>query len=108
MLQINQAWSSAHVARTYLTVTVTMNRSRCQRNLQTAPKKRCVEYSTFQKWQRDLNRELQMMSWLDCNQEAEGVKKGIINLKCNVCTEFVDKISPRKNFSNKWIVGASI
>ena len=67
-------------------------------------KKRHVEFATFQKWQRDLDREHQMMSWLDCNTEKEGAKKVATTLKCNVCTEFVSKI--RKNFSEKWIVRA--
>ncbi len=46
------------------------------------------------------------MSWLDCNAEKEGGKKVVAKLKCKVCTEFVDKIRGRKNFSEKWIVGA--
>ena len=34
------------------------------------------------------------------------MKKVVARLKCKVCTEFVDKIRGRKNFSDKWIVGA--
>ena len=47
-------------------------------------KKRRVEIGTFQKWRRDLDRELQTTSWLDCAQETEGAKKVVISLKCKV------------------------
>ena len=69
-------------------------------------KKQRVDYATFQKWQRDLDREHQTMSWLDCVAEREGVKSIVTKLKCKVCTEFADKILGRKNFSEKWIAGA--
>lgn len=68
-------------------------------------RKRRVEYSTFRKWQRDLDHEHQTMSWLECNTE-KGVKKVVASLKCKACAEFVDKIRGRKNFSDRWIVGA--
>ena len=70
-------------------------------------KKHRVEIGTFQKWQKDLDRELQTTSWLDCCQEIVGAKKVVVSLKCKVYTEFVDKIKLRKNFSDWWIVGAS-
>ena len=70
-------------------------------------KKRRVEYATFQKWQRDLDREHQTMSWLDCVAEKEGAKRVVAKLKCKVCTEFADRIRGRKNFSEKWIAGAN-
>ena len=69
-------------------------------------KKRRVEYATFQKWRLELDREHQTMSWLDCVSEKDSTKKIVAKLKCRVCTEFVDKIRCRKNFSQKWIVGA--
>ena len=34
------------------------------------------------------------------------MRKVVAKLKCRVCTEFVNKIQYRKNFSQKWIVGA--
>ena len=68
--------------------------------------KRRVDYATFQKWQRDFDREYQTMSWLDCSTEKERGKKVVDKLNCKVCSEFVDRIRSRKNFSDKWIVGA--
>ena len=69
-------------------------------------KKRRVEYATFKKWQRDLDREYQTMSWLNCSSETEHRKKVVAQLKCKACTEFVERIRGRKNFCEKWIVGA--
>ena len=69
-------------------------------------KKRSVEYAIFKRWKHDLDRDHQMMSWLDCTTEKDDVKTVVAKLKCKVCTEFIDKIRGRKNFSEKWIVGA--
>ena len=68
--------------------------------------KRCVEYAIFQKWWPDLDRKYQTMSWLGCIFEKEGTRKVVAKLKCQVCSKFVNKIQYRKNFSQKWIVGA--
>ena len=46
------------------------------------------------------------MTWLDCETVTEGGKRVVKKLKCKVCSRFADKISGRRNFSNKWIVGA--
>ena len=69
-------------------------------------KKRVVTYRTFQKWQRDFDKEFSTMSWLDCEARMNGGNKIVEKLKCKVCTKFESKIEGRKNFSNKWIVGA--
>ena len=53
---------------------------------------RRVDYGTFQKWQCDLDREHQTMSWLDCVAEREGAKSVVTKLKCKVCTELANKI----------------
>ena len=66
-------------------------------------KLRRVEYTTFQKWQRNLDCELQIMSWLDCIFEREGWKEIVAKLRCKVFTEFQDRIRSRKNFSDKCI-----
>ena len=68
--------------------------------------RRRVDYATFQKWQRDLDREYQTLSWLKCSTEKERGKKVVDKLKCKACSEFVDRIRSRKNFSDKWVVGA--
>ena len=47
-----------------------------------------------------------MMAWLDCVVGKEGTKKVVAKLKCKVCSEFVDNIRGRINFSEKWIAGA--
>ena len=69
-------------------------------------KKQRVEYTMFQKWQRELDRECQTMSWLLCTSEKDGGKKMVSQLKCKVCIDFADRIRSSKNFSDKWIVGA--
>ena len=35
-----------------------------------------------------------------------GAKKIVAKLKCKVCVKFESKIAGRRNYSNKWIVGA--
>ena len=69
-------------------------------------RKRLVTNSTFLKWQRDLNEELKTQTWLECQTRTEGGKRIVEKLKCKVCTRFQSSIQGRKNFSNKWIVGA--
>ena len=65
-----------------------------------------VDYDAFQKWQCNFDHEYQTMSWLDCSTEKEHSKKVVDKLKYEVCSEFVDRIRIRKNFSDKWIIGA--
>ncbi len=65
-------------------------------------KRRCVSHSTFKKWQNELDKEFQAMSWLDC--EVSGAK--ITKLACKICRKFETKIVGRRNYSNKWVVGA--
>ena len=69
-------------------------------------KKRRVTYSTFAKWQRDCNHELQTLTWLNCESEFDHGKKIVTKLSCSVCSKYRDKIKGRKNFSDKWITGA--
>ena len=68
--------------------------------------KKCVAHETLKKWQHDFDRESCTMTWLDCDIATEGGKKVVKKLKCKMCTKFADKISCRRNFSDKWIVGA--
>ena len=35
-----------------------------------------------------------------------GAKKIVAKLKCKVCVKFESKIAGRRNYSNKWIIGA--
>ena len=45
------------------------------------------------------------MTWLDCETRMEGDVKLTTTLKCQVCTEFRDRIFNQKSFSDKWISG---
>ena len=67
---------------------------------------RYVEYGTFSKWRRELDREHETMLWLCCSSEKKDKKTLVTQLTCKVCTENEDKICGTKNFSNKWIYGA--
>ena len=68
--------------------------------------KRSVAHSTFLKWRGELDKEFQTISWLDCDVRNERVKKVVTKLKCKACIRFESKIVGRRNYSNKWIVGA--
>ena len=46
--------------------------------------KKRVTHDTFVKWKRDLDRECQTMTWLDCETGMESGKKIVDNLKCTV------------------------
>ncbi len=61
-------------------------------------KQRCVYHSTFKKWQNELDKEFQAMSWLDC--EVSGAK--ITKLACKACKKFESKIVGRRNYSNNY------
>ena len=39
------------------------------------------------------------MTWLDCSSKKERGKKVVVQLKCKVCSNFVEKIRGSKNFS---------
>ena len=47
-----------------------------------------------------------MMSWLDCKTSTEGTKKVVDKLKCKVCIKFKSRIAGRRNYSDKWVIGA--
>ena len=68
--------------------------------------KRSVTYETFKKWRTDLDRDHQTVSWLDCDTVSEGGKKVVQRLKCSVCSKFKVSIRGRRNFNDRWIVGA--
>ena len=68
--------------------------------------KRKVTVATYQKWREDFDKELKTVSWLDSETEVENGKKCVKKLKCSVCKKFESKITGRRNFSNRWIVGA--
>ena len=68
--------------------------------------RRKIDHSTFKKWQRDFDRSYKTLTWLECVTSVENGNKVVKKLTCAVCKKFKEKIMGRKNFSNKWIVGA--
>ena len=82
-----------------------MKRRRETQDAARSSKKR-VTYETFKKWQRDFDRECSTMMWLDCETGTEGGKRVVEKLKCKVCAQFAERIRGRRNFSEKWILGA--
>ena len=68
--------------------------------------KRSVTYETFKNWRTNLDRDHHTVSWLDCDTISEGGKKVVQRLKCSVCSKFKASIRGRRNFNNRWIVGA--
>ena len=70
------------------------------------PKKRNVSYATYQKWKTDMDRECLTVTWLDCDTELSGRKKIVTKLRCSVCAKFKTRIATRRNFSERWLLGA--
>jgi hypothetical protein len=46
------------------------------------------------------------MSWLDCETQVSARKKVVTKLLCSVCKKFRARIEHRRNFSERWIIGA--
>ena len=65
-----------------------------------------MSHATFLKWKVELDRECHTMSWLECETAGVGTRKSVVKLRCKVCTKFVAKIEGRRNYSDKWVVGA--
>ena len=69
-------------------------------------KRRKVKHETYNKWLVQYDREYQTKTWLDCETEMDAGSKVVNKLKCRICTKHSDRITGRRNFSDKWIVGA--
>ncbi len=67
----------------------------------TAPTKkerRQLSIATFEKWQREFNREHDTLSGLRCNKDRES--RGLVDcLWCEVCRKYEKRICSSKNFS---------
>ena len=72
----------------------------------TEGKKRCVSYSTYIKWWREFDKQFQTISWLDCYATGKEGKRIVDRLKCKVCLKYKSRIESRRNYSDKWLVGA--
>ncbi len=66
--------------------------------------KRQVTVSTFEKWQRNYDREHQTLSWLRCDTDKED-KSGVALLWCSACREYQNKIRSMKNYLSAWVTG---
>ena len=68
--------------------------------------RRQVKRATFEKWQRDFEKDYQSMSWLRC--EVEKSDKDLVSkLFCLVCQKYEANIQSVKHFSAAWITGSA-
>lgn len=61
--------------------------------------KRQVSVSTFEKWQRNFDRDHQTLTWLRCDKDHQDWDL-VALLWCAVCREFQNKICGMKNFTS--------
>ena len=66
------------------------------------------QFDTFKKWKRDLDKEFNTVTWLECETVMASGKNMVRLLKCSVCSKYRIRIESSRNFSDKWIVGAEI
>ena len=68
--------------------------------------KRQVGVSTFEKWQREFEREYQSLLWLRCDKD-EVNRSLVATLYCEVCQPSKDRIQGIRNFSPAWLTGST-
>jgi len=80
----------------------------CTSSSQSSAKKakRQVGVSTFEKWQREFEREYQSLLWLWCDKD-EANRSLVATLYCEVCRQFKDCIQGMRNFSPAWLTGST-
>ena len=69
------------------------------------PGKRQVTKATFDKWQKQHEKEHQTVSWLCC--ELDHDNSHVTALYCSVCWEHKDNLQSMRSFSTAWITGSS-
>ncbi|KAL5506170.1 hypothetical protein EMCRGX_G007757 [Ephydatia muelleri] len=74
--------------------------------LESVAKKRQVTVSTFEKWQREYDRDHQTLTWLKCEKDREN-RSLVGTLWCHVCREYKHKICSMKSYSDAWISGST-
>ena len=74
-------------------------------NSATNKAKRLLAVSTFEKWQRNYNKNHQSLMWLKCDVDTPN-KDYIAVLWCSICREYKSKICSMKNYSQAWITGS--
>ena len=72
----------------------------------TEGKKRSMDYSTYVKWRHEFDKECQTISWLDCDVTGKEGKRIVDRLKCKMCLKYKSRIESRRNYSDKWLMGA--
>ena len=54
-----------------------------------------------------MDKDCNMLSWLEYETSGTAGKKTVEKLMYKVCIQFQSKIASRRNYSDKWISGAS-
>lgn len=67
--------------------------------------KRTVSKSTFEKWQREYERDHQTLTWLRCDLDRD--RRHVVSLFCSVCRKYEVSLQSLKNFSRTWIAGST-
>ena len=68
-------------------------------------KPRGVKTTTCDKWIAEYDRELSTSVWLSYERSPSD-RSVVDNLKCKMCSRFVDKIRSSKSFSDSFVVGS--
>ena len=67
--------------------------------------KRQVTKATFDKWQREHDRQHQTLSWLRCELERDNLH--VASLHCAVCRKYKGSLRSLRSFSAVWISGST-
>lgn len=67
--------------------------------------KRQLTVATFEKWQRNYEREYQSLTWLRCTTIKEDSTM-VQNLFCDICKRYEDHLQGMRNYSSIWITGS--
>ena len=69
-------------------------------------RKRQVSYTTFKKWQANLEKDHRTLSWLKCDLDASD-RSVVDTLWCQVCRKYEERLQGMKNYSTIWITGST-
>ena len=58
------------------------------------------------KWNCELDKEFNTVTWLKCEMVMASGKKMVKVLKCSAYSKYRIRIESSRNFSDRWIVGA--
>ena len=62
-------------------------------------RKRTIQFDTFKKGQRDFDKELKSLTWLECITQTHIGKKTVVVLQCSVCCRFKERIESSRNLA---------